>query len=277
MMLDIRIDELFDQPIETVWRALTDPDRLARWLMKNDFEPRLGHKFTLREAPTAQWRGFMECEVLELDPPRRMVWSWSSGMDGESTTRVTFELRPEGDGTHLLLRHDGEANEARRDSLGGGWERRLGALRQVLGPDYARRVAFGSPCERVFDAVATLEGLRGWWTPLVHGSPLAGGDLRFDFEGMVEHIDMHVERATRPSSVVWACVRHTSLEDWAGTQVHFDVAPRGPGGSELTFRHVGLTKELECYDDCKLGWDHFLGSLVAWVEHGTGAPFTGAE
>jgi uncharacterized protein YndB with AHSA1/START domain len=277
MKLDLRVDEMFEQPIDAVWRALTDPERLARWLMENDFEPRVGHKFTLREAPTAQWRGWMECQVLELDPPRRMVWSWSSGMQGETTTRVTFELRPEGRGTHLVLRHDGDADATRRESLGGGWKRRLGALRHVLGPDYARRIAFRMPCERVFDAVATLEGLRGWWTPLVQGTPTAGGDVRFDFEGMEEHIVMHVERAARPSSVEWTCVVHTSLEDWAGTRVLFEMAPRGPGGCDLTFRHLGLTPALDCFDDCELGWEHFLGSLVAYVDHGEGRPFTAGE
>ncbi len=40
----------------------------------------------------------------------------------------------------------------------------------------------------VFAAVTTLEGLRGWWTTLVKGSPASGGELRFDFEGVDEHI-----------------------------------------------------------------------------------------
>ncbi len=277
MKLDVLVEERFDRPIDEVWRAITDAGQLARWLMENDFEPRVGHKFTLREAPTAEWRGWMECEVLELEPPRRMVWSWHGGMKGETASRVTFELVAAEGGTRLVLRHEGEAEAARRDALGSGWSRRLGALRHVVGPDYARRMAFGSSCERVFDALATLEGLRGWWTPLVSGSPESGGDLRFDFEGMDEHIVMHVERASRPSSVSWTCVVHTSLEDWAGTRVLFELAPRGPGGCDLTFRHVGLTRALECFDDCKLGWDHFLASLFAYVDRGKGMPFTGGE
>ncbi|MDB5213239.1 MAG: Activator of Hsp90 ATPase 1 family protein [Myxococcaceae bacterium] len=277
MKLDLELEEVFDQPVETVWRAITDPARLARWLMQNDFEPRVGHRFTLREAPTAQWRGWMQCEVLELDPPRRMVWSWDGGMDGETTTRVTFEVRPEGRGARLVLRHQGEADATRRDALGGGWKRRIGVIRHVIGPDYARRVAFGASCERVFDAIATLDGLRGWWTPLVSGSPSTGGDVRFEFRGMDEHIVMHVERASRPSVVEWSCVEHASLDDWKGTRVLFELAPRGPGGCDLTFRHVGLTRELECFEDCELGWEHFLASIVAYVESGVGMPFTGDE
>ncbi len=57
--MKLELEEVFDQPVETVWRAITDPVRLARWLLENDFEPRVGHRFTLREAPTAQWRGWL--------------------------------------------------------------------------------------------------------------------------------------------------------------------------------------------------------------------------
>ncbi len=58
---------------------------------------------------------------------------------------------------------------------------------------FTRRRTLNSSAERVFAAIATLEGLRGWWTPLVQGTAAAGGDLRFEFEGLDQHIVMHVE------------------------------------------------------------------------------------
>jgi uncharacterized protein YndB with AHSA1/START domain len=273
MRLDLQLDELFERPIDAVWRAVTDPRMLARWLMDNDFEPRLGHEFTLRDPPTATWRGWIACRVLEIDPPRRMVWSWDGGMEGEVTTRVVFELHPEGSGTRLVLRHEGEATSERLASLGAGWTRKLAILRHVLGSHYARRVAFGAPRERVFDALATLSGLRGWWTPIVSGSAATGGVLRFAFDGLDEHIVMRVDGAKRPSSVHWSCVVHTRLHDWKDTKVTFDLAARGPEGCELSFQHVGLTPQLDCYADCERGWDHFLASLIACVERGKGTPF----
>ncbi|MDP9001803.1 MAG: SRPBCC domain-containing protein [Myxococcota bacterium] len=277
MKLDIRFEEVFERPIDLVWRAVTDRRRLARWLMDNDFEARVGHKFTLRDPPTATWRGWVDCEVLELDPPRRMVWSWSGGVDGEAMTHVVFELRPEGSGTRLVLRHEGETLPAQRESLQTGWSRKMEVLSRVLGPDYARRVAFRAPRERVFDAIATIEGLQGWWTPLVSGSAATGGALRFEFQGVNEHITMRVHDAKRPSLVEWTCIEHTELEDWGGTKVAFDLKPRGSDGCELSFRHIGLTPKFECYKMCEDGWEHFLASLVGYVDRGMGMPFGADE
>jgi uncharacterized protein YndB with AHSA1/START domain len=274
--IDLRFDESFAKPIDAVWRAVTDQRILARWLMDNDFEPRVGHKFTLRDPPTSTWRGWVECEVLEMEAPRRMVWSWNSGMDGESTTRLTFELRVDGSGTRLTLCHNGDALPLQKESLHAGWTRKIGVLARVLGPDYARRVAFRASSEPVFKAIATVEGLQGWWTTLVSGSGSSGGELRFGFEGLKEHIIMRVEETTCPFSVRWTCIEHTELDDWAGTQVTFDIAPRGAEGCELSFRHVGLRPSFDCYEMCEDGWEHFLMSLVGYVDRGEGTPF-GAE
>jgi uncharacterized protein YndB with AHSA1/START domain len=108
-------------------------------------------------------------------------------------------------------------------------------LARVLGPHYARRVSFSAAREKVFEAIATVEGLRGWWTPLVGGSTAPGREIRFNFEGLDEHIIMRVDEATRPACVRWTCLKHTGLDDWAGTALTFDLASRGSDGSELGF------------------------------------------
>jgi hypothetical protein len=114
-----------------------------------------------------------------------------------------------------------------------GWARKIGVLSRVLGPDYARRLAFRASLEQVFKAIATVEGLQGLWTTLVTGSGSPGGELRFEFEGLKEHINMRVEEATSPCSARWTCVERTELDDWGGTQVTFDIGPRGAEGCEL--------------------------------------------
>jgi uncharacterized protein YndB with AHSA1/START domain len=73
MKLEILLVEDYAHPIEKVWAALIEPAALAQWLMANDFEPRVGKRFTLRGEPTPQWRGWMDCELLEMEPPRWMV------------------------------------------------------------------------------------------------------------------------------------------------------------------------------------------------------------
>jgi uncharacterized protein YndB with AHSA1/START domain len=141
------------------------------------------------------------------------------------------------------------------------------------GNDYRREISVKAPVERLFDAVATRDGVRGWWTPLVSGSSERGGTMRLEFEGMNEHIDLLVVASRRPTVVEWRVVEHTSLDEWASTKIRFEVSPAGDDTSTLAFQHDGLSPKLECYDQCEAGWDHFLDSLVGYAERGKGAPF----
>jgi hypothetical protein len=56
----------------------------------------------------------------------------------------------------------------------------------------------------------------------------------------------------------------------------FDIASRGAEGCELSFRHMGLMPSFDGYEMCEDGWEHFLASLVGYVDRGEGTPF-GAE
>lgn len=100
----IRQERVYAHPPEHVWRALTDRELLARWLMPNDFEPRLGHRFTFQTEAGPGFDGIVHCEVLEIEEPVRLVLSWRGG---PLDTRLSFTLKPEGEGTRLLLEHTG--------------------------------------------------------------------------------------------------------------------------------------------------------------------------
>lgn len=129
MTESIRTDTFLPFPPEKVWNALTDAELLATWLMPNDFEPRVGHRFTFRTdpVPAQGFDGIVYCEVLELVPRDRLRISWAGG--GIDTT-VTWELFPEGQGTRLFLTHEGfddrdPRQHATRRILGGGWSGHL--------------------------------------------------------------------------------------------------------------------------------------------------------
>jgi len=139
--------------------------------------------------------------------------------------------------------------------------------------DYAREIPFRAPIEQVFDALTTLEGLAGWWTPIVSGNPKAGGEIRFGFTGLDEIIVIRVEEAKHPSSVIWSCLTHTGHPKWEGTRILFQLEGERDRAGLLHFRHLGLTPQLSCYETCERGWEHFLSSLLDHVEHGTGSPF----
>ena len=125
----------YPHPITRVWSALTDTHALARWLMPNDFEPRLCHRFTLIVAPEHGWDGTIACEVVTLEPPHRLAFTWVSSHPDAPPTLVTFTLEEVAGGTRLRLEHSGfaaggPAGLTIRDILASGWGSKL--LRENL-------------------------------------------------------------------------------------------------------------------------------------------------
>ncbi|HEY8768772.1 MAG TPA: SRPBCC domain-containing protein [Dehalococcoidia bacterium] len=102
----IRREIVFPQSQADVWRALTDSATLADWLMPNDFEPRVGRRFTFRTQPNPQagFDGIVHCEVRECAPPNALEYSWAGG---GIDTRVTYRLEPDGAGTRLFFEQSG--------------------------------------------------------------------------------------------------------------------------------------------------------------------------
>jgi uncharacterized protein YndB with AHSA1/START domain len=111
-------DVHYAQAPDRVWRAITDSAALARWLMPNDFVPKVGHRFTMDASPNF---GVIDATVLVVDPPRLLECEWM--INGEPTI-VRIELRPDGDGTRLLLEHRGLASEHQAE-FDGGWDSKL--------------------------------------------------------------------------------------------------------------------------------------------------------
>lgn len=117
----------YPHPPERVWRALTDPSELSAWLMPNDFTAEEGARFRLDARPDHPEP--FDCEVLEIDPPRRLRTRWV--VRGAPTT-VTFELRADDGGTVLRVEHDGLPT-AEQPKFDGGWGTKFAIdLRDVL-------------------------------------------------------------------------------------------------------------------------------------------------
>lgn len=105
-MSRIVITNTYPHPREAVWEALTTREALAEWLMPNDFEPRVGHRFTFRTDPAPGFDGIVRCEVLRLDAPTGMAFTW---VGGPIDTVVTFTLDEVPEGTRLTMEQDGFA------------------------------------------------------------------------------------------------------------------------------------------------------------------------
>ena len=78
---DIVVEGVLPHSPAVVWMVLTRSDLIGRWLMPNDFELRLGKKFTFRTKPMGDWDGIVHCEILEIEPERRLAYSWIGGSD----------------------------------------------------------------------------------------------------------------------------------------------------------------------------------------------------
>ena len=101
------IETVVDASIGTLWKALTDPKLVARWLLPNDMAAEEGKRFSLAAPPSLG--GPIDCEVIACDPPRHLAYSWRiASPEGELETRVTFRLAERADGrVDLKLVHDG--------------------------------------------------------------------------------------------------------------------------------------------------------------------------
>ncbi|OBZ12719.1 MULTISPECIES: SRPBCC domain-containing protein [Bacillales] len=135
MKSDVSLDYQFTSSIEQVWNALTDSDTLAKWIWDNDFKPVVGHKFQFRTEPSEWWNGIVDCEVLVVDEPHTLSYTWASA--GESTT-ITWNLKKDSDGTvHLHFDQTGfsEETKARQGAIEGAkhaWIKMGGQLEKVL-------------------------------------------------------------------------------------------------------------------------------------------------
>ncbi len=112
--------------LEKVWRALTQGQLMEEWLMKNDFQPVVGHKFSLR----ADW-GAVDCQVVTVEPKTMLSYTWAAyGL--ESIVRWT--LTPTSTGTHLRMEQSGFRPDQKQAYHGArhGWPRFFANLEQVL-------------------------------------------------------------------------------------------------------------------------------------------------
>jgi len=133
----IVVERTMPHPPGKVWRALTQSPRIAEWLMQNDFAPVVGHRFQFRATPVPGWSGITNCEVLEVDEPRRLVYTWGDGTESDSGLRtvVAWTLTPVDGGTHVRMEHSGfrPQDEGGYRGMGGGWPRIVAGLERVAG------------------------------------------------------------------------------------------------------------------------------------------------
>jgi len=132
MSLALSLDFQYTTSIEKAWAALTDSNKLAKWIMDNDFKPVVGHRFQFRTEPTEWWNGIIEGEVLVVDEPSRLSYTFASG--GEQHT-VTWTLEDLGDGkVNLHLEQTGFSHVQGLEGARYGWGNWFSKFESVLEP-----------------------------------------------------------------------------------------------------------------------------------------------
>ncbi|MFE5741803.1 SRPBCC family protein [Streptomyces celluloflavus] len=127
----IRVAQFLAHPPAKVWRALTEPGLIARWLMPGDFRLEVGHRYemTALPRPNANFSGTVIAEVAAYEPERMLRMRWRDADEGQGSLAdwtITWTLKPEGRGTRLFLVHEGfdpddpYQVQAHR-VMGGGW------------------------------------------------------------------------------------------------------------------------------------------------------------
>jgi uncharacterized protein YndB with AHSA1/START domain len=106
---------------DKVWRALTEPALLAEWLLPViGFELKPEAAFTFKTQPYPGWDGTVECRMLEIEPKKKLRYTWTVPF---LDTVVTFGLTPLASGTRLSIEQSGFKPEQKRESGGAryGW------------------------------------------------------------------------------------------------------------------------------------------------------------
>ena len=125
------IEKELPHPVGKVWRALTQGALIKEWLMDNDFQPEVGHKFKFRSTPMPNWNGIIDSEVLVIEPNKKLSYSWNS-MGLVST--VVWTLVATSAGTLLRMEQSGfrPDQEANFQGANYGWQKFIGGLERVV-------------------------------------------------------------------------------------------------------------------------------------------------
>lgn len=141
----IVVDEVFPHAPETIWKTLTSGGLMGRWLRMapSGFDAVLGNRFTYQTTPASAWDGVIHCEVLDVVPNERFVYSWKGGHESNDgaygsklDTVVSFTLEKVDGGTRLRLVHSGfvtPRNDSAYRGMSGGWMQVVPAIGAIAG------------------------------------------------------------------------------------------------------------------------------------------------
>jgi hypothetical protein len=137
--------------------------------------------------------------------------------------------------------------------------------------DYAFEMQVHAPLPQIIAALTDDTVICRWWTAATR-SERHGDDVRLFMNDEAPFVSFTVEHAPATSEVAWMVTDCAVMADWVGTKPTFWVRRNSDATCAIEFRHAGLRPALECFDQCRAGWNHFMPSLHQFLETGEGRP-----
>lgn len=291
------VRRLIRAPREDVFAAWTDPDSIAQWMCPGEIQAaeakldvRVGGKFTI-VMKDRQKEYEHTGEYQKVEPPSKLVFTWISKGTDNAPTLVTVEFQDLDPYCQLILTHERFVKPAAVRQHEAGWTDILNKLaghfeksaakRSEEKEDFSMTLKFAAPARKLYEQLATADGIRHWWTHHCEMEERVGGQAAFRFPKAGFHAVVRIARLEPDRVVEWVCIdsRHpeksgfSNLRDWVGTTLRFEIAAVDQGHSRLRFTHAGLAP-LECFGVCSNSWSYYLNdSLRDYLEQGAGKPY----
>jgi len=124
---------------------------------------------------------------------------------------------------------------------------------------------------KAYEALTRQAGYRGWWNAKAEVPESVGGEAKLYFvkDGNPVNMRYRIDEMNPNESVHWTCIGH-DMPAWVGTSLHWRIK-EGGGAVVVSLDHDGWKDAAP--DPVAQGWKHFLGSLKAYLETGTGQPW----
>jgi len=134
-------------------------------------------------------------------------------------------------------------------------------------PDIMHSLKIHASPDRVYQAIATAEGIRNWWTRDAALDSAVGGAGEFGFYGRRFVAKVAVDALEPPARVAWRVTNGA----WPGDVIAFDVKPEAEH-TRLAFAHRGFAEADQRYASATTRWGAYLLSLKSYLETGKGSP-----
>lgn len=140
--------------------------------------------------------------------------------------------------------------------------------------NYHTSITVDAPAHEAFTGI---NDVTKWWNQNHEGDSQKPGDEFTARFGVVHVSTQKLIEVIPDKKIVWLVTDSnlnfiTNKQEWNNTKIIFEITEKD-GKTKIDFTHLGLVREIECYNSCTKGWDHFIkGSLYKLLTEGKGTP-----